>query len=47
MRSLLTFTAAHATVHTHFNQNRSLERRSRFKDIRNAAHAERRQLLAA
>ncbi|MCP2671097.1 IS6 family transposase [Maricaulaceae bacterium EIL42A08] len=47
MRSLQKFAAAHASVHNHFNHDRSLERRTRFKDLRNAALAEWRQLLAA
>jgi len=47
MRSLQKFVAAHASVHNHFNHDRSLERRARFKDLRNAALAEWRQLLAA
>ena len=46
MRSLQKFVAAHASVHNHFNHDRSLERRTRFKDLRNAALAEWRQLLA-
>ena len=37
MRSLQKFAAAHASVHNHFNHDRSLERRSRFKDLRHAA----------
>ena len=47
MRSLQKFTAAHACVHNHFNHDRSLERRVLFKDLRNAALAEWRQLFAA
>jgi putative transposase len=47
MRSLQKFAAAHASVHNHFNHDRSLERRTRFKDLRNEALAEWRQLLAA
>ena len=47
MRSLQNFAAAHASVHNHFNHDRSLERRPRFKDLRDAALAEWRQLLAA
>jgi len=39
--------AAHASVHNHFNHDRALERRARFKDLRNAALADWRQLLAA
>jgi putative transposase len=47
MRSLQKFVSAHASVHNHFNHDRSLERRTRFKDLRNEALAEWRQLLAA
>jgi len=47
MRSLQKFAATHASVHNHFNHDRSLERRARFKDLRNSALAEWRQLLAA
>ncbi len=47
MRSLQKFAAAHASVHNHFNYDRSIERRSRFKDLRNAALIEWRELLVA
>jgi putative transposase len=47
MRSLQKFAAAHASVHNHFNHDRSLERRTRFKDLRDAALLEWRELLAA
>jgi len=47
MRSLQKFAAAHASVHNHFNHDRSLERRARFKDLRDAALAEWRGLLVA
>jgi putative transposase len=47
MRSLQKFAAAHASVQNPFNHDRSLERRARFKDLRNEALAEWRQLLAA
>jgi len=46
-RILQKFAAADASVHNHFNHDRSLERRPRFKDLRDEALAERRQLLAA
>jgi len=46
MRSLQKFAATHASVHNHFNHDRSLERRTRFKDLRDAALCEWRQLLA-
>lgn len=47
MRSLQKFAATHASVHNHFNHDRSLERRSRFKDLRQAALTEWRKLLPA
>ncbi len=47
MRSLQKFAATHASVHNHFNHDRSLERRTRFKDLRDAALIEWRELLAA
>ena len=47
MRSLQKFAAAHASVHNHFNHDRSLERRPRFKSLRDKALAEWRQLLEA
>ncbi len=47
MRSLQKFAAAHASVHNHFNHDRSLERRSRFKYLRQAALIEWRELLVA
>lgn len=47
MRSLQKFAAAHAFVHNHFNHDRTLERRSRFKDLRQAALTEWRELLVA
>ena len=46
MRSLQKFAAAHASVQNHFNHDRSLDRRTRFKDLRDAALAEWRGLLA-
>ena len=47
MSCLQKFASIHASVHNHFNQNRSLETRSRYKSLRNQALAEWRQLLAA
>ena len=47
MRSLQKFAAVHAPVHYYFNYDRSLERRSRLKALRNAALAEWRLPLAA
>ena len=47
MRSLQKFAAIHASIHNHFNQERHLSSRSRFKLNRSAALAEWRQLEAA
>ncbi|MCF6328276.1 MAG: transposase [Henriciella sp.] len=47
MRSLQKFVSVHASVHNHFNHQRNIERRTRFKDLRNAALVEWRGLLAA
>ena len=47
MRSLQKFASVHSSVHNHFNHQRNIERRSRFKDLRNAALVEWRGLLAA
>jgi putative transposase len=47
MRSLQKFAAVHASVHNHFNQERSLKRRTTFKFDRAAALAEWRALGAA
>jgi len=47
MRSLQKFAAAHASVHNHFNHDRSSERRARFKDLRQTALLEWRNLLVA
>ena len=47
MRSLQKFTAIHASVHNHFNQERSLYSRSNFKLNRAAALSEWRALGAA
>lgn len=46
-RGLQKFAAAHAFAHSRFNPDRSIERRAGFKDLRGAALAEWRQLLAA
>lgn len=40
MRSLQKFAATHASVHNHFNHDRSLQRRPRFKSLRDEALAE-------
>lgn len=47
MRSLQKFAAAHASVHNHFNHDRSSECRARFKDLRQTALLEWRNLLVA
>jgi len=47
MRSLQKFVSVHSSVHNHFNHQRNIERRTRFKDLRNAALVEWRELLAA
>lgn len=39
--------ATHASVHNHFNHKRNIERRPRFKSLRDAALLEWRELLAA
>ena len=45
-KSLQKFTAIHASIHNHFNQERHLSRRQNFKLNRSAALAEWRQLAA-
>ncbi len=47
MRSLQKFVSVHSSVHNHFNHQRNIERRTRFKDLRTAALLEWRELLAA
>ena len=47
MRSLQKFAALHGSIHNHFNQERHLTSRQIFKDRRNAALVEWRQLCAA
>ena len=46
MRTLQKFASVHASVHNHFNQERSLTSRSQFKQSRSAALAEWRGLCA-
>lgn len=46
MRSLQKFAAVHSSVHNHFNLDRHLNSRDRFKESRHAALAEWRQLAA-
>ncbi|MBY9068206.1 IS6 family transposase [Hyphomonas sp. WL0036] len=45
MRSLQKFAAAHSSVHNHFNHQRNIEGRARFKSLRDAALREWRELL--
>lgn len=45
--ALQTFVSAQSSVHNRFNHDRSLERRPRFRDLRDAALAEWLQLLTA
>uniref|UniRef100_UPI0040482106 hypothetical protein n=1 Tax=Yoonia sp. TaxID=2212373 RepID=UPI0040482106 len=47
MRTLQKFVAVHASIHNHFNQDRSLSQRDHFKANRTAALAEWRGLCAA
>ena len=47
MRSLQKFVAIHSSVHNHFNHQRNIESRARFKSLRNAALLEWRELIAA
>ncbi|QSR22049.1 IS6 family transposase [Hyphomonas sp. KY3] len=47
MRSLQKFVSVHSSVYNHFNHQRNIERRTRFKDLRNVALVEWRQLLTA
>ena len=46
MKILQKFAAAHASIHSHFNHDRHLNRRDIFKQNRIAALAEWRQLAA-
>ena len=46
MKTLHKFSAVHASIHNHFNQDRHLNRRDIFKKKRSAALAEWRQLAA-
>ncbi len=41
------FVSVHSSVHNHFNHQRNIERRTRFKDLRNTALHEWRDLIAA
>ena len=46
VKTLQKFSAVHASIHNHFNQDRHLHRRGIFRRNRSAALAERRQLAA-
>ena len=47
MRSLQKFASMHSSVHNHFNHQRNIETRTRFKQLRNTALLEWRELIAA
>ena len=47
MRSLQKFASMHSSVHNHFNHQRNIESKTRFKYLRNAALLEWRELIAA
>ena len=47
MRSLQKFVSIQSSVHNHFNHQRNIESRTRFKQLRNAALLEWRELTAA
>ena len=47
MRSLQKFATMHSSVHNHFNHQRNIETRTRFKQLRNAALLQWRELVAA
>lgn len=47
MRSLQKFASAHSSVHNHFNNQRNIEGRARFKSLRDVALREWRDLLVA
>ena len=47
MRSLQKFAAIHSSAHNHFNHQRTIESRTKFKELRNAALLEWRELIAA
>ena len=47
MRSLQKLAAMHSSVHNHFNHQRNIETRTRFKQLRNAALLQWRELVAA
>jgi putative transposase len=47
MRSLQKFVSIHSSVYNHFNHQRNIENRARFKSLRDAALLEWRELVAA
>ena len=47
MRSLQKFASIHSSVYNHFNHQRNIENRARFKSLRDAALLEWRELIAA
>jgi putative transposase len=47
MRSLQKFASIHSSVYNHFNHQRNIESRARFKSLRDAALLEWRDLIAA
>jgi len=47
MRSLQKFASIHSSVHNHFNHQRNIESRARFKSLRDVALLEWRELIAA
>ena len=47
MRSLQRFASIHSSVYNHFNQQRNIESRARFKSLRDVALLEWRELIAA
>ena len=46
MKTLQKFASVHASLHSHFNQERHLTHRQTYKERRSAALAERQSLLA-
>jgi len=47
MRSLQKFVSVYSSVYDHFNHQRNIESRARFKSLRDAALLEWRELIAA
>ena len=46
VKTLQKFATVHASIHNHFNQDRHLNRRDSFKQMRSAALAEWREMMA-